>query len=196
MLEQNNHFVQSIKLLISRGFTMLRLEKIPTWEEVKLFWERARKLRESGELELSDYLFFGFVFFTGCRISEILNLKKKDINLKRLVAIIRQLKKRKEFKREVIIPEFLREDLKVYLEGLEENKRLFPFARNTAYLKVKALTGFNPHAFRHTFAIEILKRTNNLEYARRLLGHSNYNTLKHYLDFTVEDIKEKLEGMF
>ncbi|RUM29843.1 MAG: hypothetical protein DSY42_05685 [Aquifex sp.] len=175
---------------------MLRLEKIPTWEEVKDFWRQATELYSSGKLELRDYLFFGFVFFTGCRISEILNIRKEDINPKRSVAIIRQLKKRKEVKREVIIPEFLKGDLKVYLEGLKENEKLFPFARNTAYLKVKEFTGFNPHAFRHTFAIEILKRTDNLEYARRLLGHSNYNTLKHYLDFTVEDIKDKLGGMF
>ncbi|RUM27729.1 MAG: hypothetical protein DSY42_09525 [Aquifex sp.] len=175
---------------------MLRLEKIPTWEEVKEFWRRATELHGSGKIGLRDYLFFGFIFFTGCRISEILNLKKEDINLKRSVAVIRQLKKRKEVRREVIIPEFLREDLKVYLERLKEGNRLFPFARNTAYLKVKEFTGYNPHAFRHTFAIEILKRTNNLEYARRLLGHSNYNTLKHYLDFTVEDIKDKLGEMF
>ncbi len=175
---------------------MLKLDKIPSWEEVKEFWKRAERLKESGELPIRDYLFLGFVFFTGCRISEILNIRKEDINLKRSVAIIKQLKKRKEVKREVIIPEFLIEDLKVYLEGLDEEKRLFPFARNTAYLKVKEFTGYNPHSFRHTFAIEILKRTNNMEYARRLLGHSNYNTLKHYLDFTVEDIKDKIKGMF
>ncbi len=175
---------------------MLRLNNIPSWEEVKEFWKRAERLKEDGRLNLRDYLFLGFVFFTGCRISEILNLRKEDINLKRSVAVIRQLKKRKEVRREVIIPEFLKEDLEAYLEGLRENERLFPFARNTAYLKVKEFTGYNPHAFRHTFAIEILKRTDNLEYARRLLGHANYNTLKHYLDFTVEDIKEKVKDLW
>ncbi len=179
---------------------MLKLDRIPSWEEVKDFWKRAERLKENGELNLRDFLFLGFVFFTGCRISEIIGLRKSDINLRRSVAVIKQLKKRlkkrKEVKREVIIPEFLIKDLKIYLEGLREEDRLFPYARNTAYLKVKEFTGYNPHAFRHTFAIEILKRTNNMEYARRLLGHSNYNTLKHYLDFTVEDIKDKLKGMF
>jgi len=31
---------------------------------------------------------------------------------------------------------------------------------------------------------------------RRLLGHSDYNTIKVYLDYTIEDMKEDLLRMF
>ena len=174
----------------------LRLDKIPTWEEVKRLWEEILNRYRSGAVSVGDVVFMGFVFFTGARISEILGIRKEDVNLKRGVVVIRQLKKRGEVRREVLIPEFLLEYVREYIEGLGEGERFFKIARNTAYVKVKSFTGYNPHAFRHTFAIEILKRTNNLEYARRLLGHSNYNTLKHYLNFTVEDIRDKIEEMF
>ncbi|NPB07577.1 MAG: site-specific integrase [Aquificae bacterium] len=171
----------------------LRLENIPSWEEVKEIWSRAERERADGRLPLRDYLLLGFVLFTGCRISEILGLRKEDINLKRGVAVIRQLKKREEVKREVLVPGFLMEPLEEYLKGVKSGERIFPMGRSTAYTKVKEFTGYHPHAFRHTFAIRLLSKTGNMEYVRRLLGHSNYNTLKHYLNFTVEDIKEELK---
>ncbi len=174
----------------------LRLERIPVWDEVKRLWEEILNRYRSRTVAVGDVVFMGLVFFTGARISEILSIRKGDINLNRGVVVIRQLKKRGEVRREVLLPDFLIEYIREYISGLGEEDRLFKMARNTAYMKVKKFTGYNPHAFRHTFAIEILKRTNNLEYARRLLGHANYNTLKHYLNFTVEDIRDKIEGMF
>jgi len=179
--------------LIFNGKMGLRLENIPSWEEVKEIWARAERERSAGRLSLRDYLLLGLVMFTGCRISEILNLRREDVNLRRGVAIIRQLKKRGEARREVLIPEFLLPALEEHLKGLSFGERIFPIARNTAYTKVKNFTGYHPHAFRHTFAIRLLSKTGNIEYVRRLLGHSNYNTLKHYLNFTVEDIKDEVK---
>jgi site-specific recombinase XerC len=42
------------------------------------------------------------------------------------------------------------------------------------YLKRK----IRPHAIRHSYAIEVLKVTKNLEAVRRLLGHEDYSTVK------------------
>jgi hypothetical protein len=35
-----------------------------------------------------------------------------------------------------------------------------------------------------------------LEVVRRLLGHSNYNVIKEYLNYTIEDIKEIVSGIY
>jgi integrase len=215
----------------------LRLENLPTWEEVKKLWNcvldrfagagqdkrKFRKLKEEVERTgreigkdwtiygLREVVFFGILFFTGLRISEILSLRKKDVNLTKRVLIVRQLKKRsgQELIREVLIPSEKRIPelqglLKEYVirEVKGEDSRLFEFTRQRAWQLVKDLTerelgrGINPHAFRHTFAIQVLKTTGNMEYCRRLLGHKDYNTLKHYLNFTIEDMREEIEEMF
>jgi len=209
----------------------LRLKEIPSWEEVNRLWSEVldrflpearnledvanarRSLRAQGVkleggklyLGLREVVFFGLLFFTGCRISELLSVRKKDVNLIRKVLTIRQLKKREdEVKREVLIPPQVEGYLKEYVikEVKGEDSRLFKFSRQRAWQLVKRLTGevigreLHPHAFRHTFALQLLKTTKDLEKVRRILGHSNYDTLKVYLDYTIEDMKEELLSMF
>jgi len=210
----------------------LRLKEIPTWEEVQELWSgvldrflpgarsleevanvrrslKAQGVKVEGErfyLGLREVVFFGLLFFTGCRVSELLSIRKKDVNFTRKVITVRQLKKRgeKEVKREVLIPPQLEEQLREYVikEVKGEETRLFEFSRQRAWQLVKRLTGevigreLHPHAFRHTFALQLLKTTKDLEKVRRILGHSNYDTLKVYLDYTIEDIREELLSMF
>jgi len=210
----------------------LRLKEIPTWEEVNELYEAVldRFLPNAGSLQdianvkrglrrelpgnlggapyygLREVVFFGLLFFTGCRISEILAVRKKDVNLHKETITIRQLKRRKgkELEREVLIPPAVKEYLKEYVirEVKGEDSRLFGFTRQRAWQLVKELTErvlgrpVNPHAFRHTFAIRLLKTTKDIEKVRRLLGHSDYNTIKVYLDYTIEDMREDLLKMF
>jgi len=210
----------------------LRLKEIPTWEEVQELWNgvldrflpgarsleevanvrrslKAQGVKVEGErfyLGLREVVFFGLLFSTGCRVSELLSIRKKDVNFTRKVITVRQLKKRgeKEVKREVLIPPQLEEQLREYVikEVKGEETRLFEFSRQRAWQLVKRLTGevigreLHPHAFRHTFALQLLKTTKDLEKVRRILGHSNYDTLKVYLDYTIEDMKEELLSMF
>jgi len=53
-----------------------------------------------------------------------------------------------------------------------------------------------PQAIRHSYAVAVLKVTKNLEAVRRLLDHSDYPTLKVYLDLTQEDLEEELSRLF
>ena len=211
----------------------LRLKEVPTWEEVNRLFETVldrflpdtrdleevanikRKVRSSVKGEeigrgtyygLREVVFFGLLFYTGCRVSELLAIRKKDVNLLRGTITIKQLKRRKgkELEREVMIPppvrEYLKEYLITYVKG--EERKLFEFSRQRAWQLVRELTGsvlgreLHPHTFRHAFAIQLLKTTKDLEKVRRLLGHSNYDTLKAYLDYTIEDMKDDLLRMF
>jgi len=199
----------------------LRLEDVPSWEEVLKLWDfvldrfvgagkeaekvRRELLREGFRpiYSLREVCFFGLLFFTGCRVSELLAIRKKDVNLLKKVILIRQLKKRKgeELIREVLLPPPVEEYLREYVlrEVKSEELFLFEFTRQRAWQLVRELTEkvlnrplHPPHVFRHAFAIRLLKTTSNMEYVRRLLGHKDYETLKHYLDFTIEDMKEEL----
>ncbi|WP_457678657.1 tyrosine-type recombinase/integrase [Thermovibrio sp.] len=202
----------------------LKLENVPSWEEVLKLWDfvldrfpgagkEARKVRKEFLKEgfrpiygLREVCFFGLLFFTGCRVSELLAIKKRDVNLLKKVILIRQLKKRKgeELVREVLLPPPVEEYVREYVlrEVRGEELPLFGFSRQRAWQLVRELTEkalgrpLHPHSFRHAFAIQLLKTTSNMEYVRRLLGHKDYDTLKHYLDFTIEDMKEELLSMF
>ncbi|SNR83234.1 tyrosine-type recombinase/integrase [Desulfurobacterium atlanticum] len=202
----------------------LRLENIPSWEEVQKLWDfvldrftgsgdEARKIKRELLKEgyrpiytLREVCFFGLLFFTGCRISELLAIRKKDISFVKKTILIRQLKKRKgqELIREVLLPPPVEDYLREYVisEVIGDEFLLFDFSRQRAWQLVKELSiaalnkPLHPHVFRHAFAIQLLKSTSNMEYVRRLLGHKDYDTLKHYLDFTIEDMKEDILKVF
>jgi site-specific recombinase XerD len=201
----------------------LRLEDVPSWEEVLKLWdfvldrfvgagEEAEKVRRELLREgfrpiygLREVCFFGLLFFTGCRVSELLNIRKKDVNFFKKSILIRQLKKRRgqELIREVLLPPQVEEYLREYVirEVKVEESTLFGFTRQRAWQLVRELTEkvlerpLHPHVFRHSFAIQFLKTTSDLEKVRRILGHSNYDTLKVYLDYTIEDIRGDLLKM-
>ena len=54
----------------------------------------------------------------------------------------------------------------------------------------------SPHTLRHTFACEYLRRGGNLEFLRRILGHSSILTTQKYLrSLGVEDLQAAHEGL-
>jgi integrase len=165
---------------------MLKLKKVPKWEEVINFWEEVK----NSNLKEEYKILLGFVLLTGLRISEVLSIKREDIDFKNKLVRIQQRKKRKEAYREVFVPDSL-------LELIRNSKwNGFKISRRWAYHIVKKRTGYHPHAFRHSFALMLLGKTKNLEVVRRLLGHSNYNVIKEYLNYTIEDIKEIVSGIY
>jgi len=53
---------------------MLRLKKVPKWEEVINFWEG---VKNDSSLKEEYKILLGFVLLTGLRISEVLNIKRE-----------------------------------------------------------------------------------------------------------------------
>jgi integrase/recombinase XerD len=127
----------------------------------------------------------------GLRISEVLSLRKKDVNLEELSLLVFG-KGRKE--RLVPISKELRARLYRYMAHHEEDY-LFPTrsggkvtVRNIerdlkALFKRIGIEGIraSPHTVRHSFAVCYLRNGGNLEYLRRILGHSSLVTSQKYL---------------
>jgi integrase/recombinase XerD len=74
----------------------------------------------------------------------------------------------------------------------ERQARNVVYKWSKRYLKRK----IRPHAIRHSYAIEVLKVTKNLEAVRRLLGHEDYSTIKIYLNLTQQDLEDELKKVF
>jgi integrase len=155
----------------------------------------------TGRYNIRDLAFIATLTFTGCRLSEALELTKEDLDFEGRAIKIKQRKKRFEFVRVVPVPASLYwEIVGRYIWRVDS--RLFPFTDRWAreivyrfserYLRKR----IRPHAIRHSFAIAVLEKTKNIEVVRRLLGHATYGTLRFYLDYTQRDLEEYLSEVF
>lgn len=144
-----------------------------------------------------DYLkyraLFYFLFFAGIRISEINSLMRKDFDLKGRTAKIYMQKTRKE--RIVFYNEKTKSALEDYFNYEPEETNAF----NTTALNVKQrIWKFKPnfpdinlhiHLFRHSFALNLLRKGVDLLSVSNLLGHSNINSTMRYLGLTTDQMQ-------
>lgn len=142
-------------------------------------------------------LMMKFASLCGLRASEVLNLRKGDINLDMKEIDVNQGKGGKD--RKVIIPSALFiEELKEYTSELEFDDLLFGISStSTLTMMVKRYAkaigierNVNFHMLRHSFAVHSIKAGVSLRSVQKSLGHSSMSTTAIYLDLVTEDIKE------
>lgn len=126
---------------------------------------------------------------TGMRISEALRVTKKDIVSGSVTMHA------KAHMRTIYFPESLRKELIPYIAEFKENEIIMKNQNGkplTSRGVAEQLHRFgrtfdipkevmHPHAFRHFFAIEFLKRNNNIALLADLLGHGSVNVTQIYL---------------
>jgi len=179
----------------------LKLADVPKYRELLEAVKKAYRDVSSGRYRLRDLALVAVLTFTGCRIGEALLLSREDLDPRERTVRVRQLKKRGEAFRLVPVPSPLFWDIvDSYLWRAEG--RLFAItkrqARNVVYKFTKRYLGkrVRPHAIRHAYALAVLELTKNVEVVRRLLGHTSYDSLKSYLDYTQRDLEEELAKLF
>ena len=179
----------------------LKLVDVPKYRELLEAVRRAYRDVAAGRYKIRDLALVAVLTFTGCRIGEVLQLTREDLDPRERVVRIRQLKKRGETFRLVPVPSELFWDImESYMWRVES--KLFSItkrqARNIVYKFSRRYLGkrVRPHAIRHSFALAVLELTKNVEVVRRLLGHASYDTLKSYLDYTQRDLEEELSKLF
>jgi integrase len=139
------------------------------------------------------------LFYTGCRISEGLNLTAERIDLTGKAIVFETLKRRKRGHfRSVPIPDSLMELFRQVLTGLEPSACIWEFSRTTAYRLVKdgmtqaGITGGMacPKGLRHGFAIACIGQHIPLTTVQKWLGHARLETTAIYLDVTGDEERE------
>ena len=139
---------------------------------------------------------------TGCRISEALTLRVRDIDMDNLLATL-DGKGRKQ--RIVPFSFELRKVIFRYVADFSRKPDALLFAsRNETRLDrhvmsrdVKLLCerlGFEPpartlHAFRHTFAVNYLRRGGSVFHLQKVLGHSTLEMTRRYANLMTEDLQ-------
>lgn len=154
-----------------------------------------------------DYAIIQFLYQTGIRLSELINLKIADIDFSRMMVTV--LGKRRKI-RLIPVSEELFAVLDVYLKerdnhlNLLEKKSEYIFLTNKAeqaypklvqrvvekYLNlVTTAKQKHPHVLRHTFATHLLNNGADLNAVKELLGHANLNATEIYTHNTYEKLK-------
>lgn len=173
------------------GITQLELEKIR---------EACRDTRDKAIIE--------FLYSTGCRVSEVCNVKIKDVNFKNKTCLI--LGKGNKY-RTVYINAKCELALQRYLQSREDNNEyLFVGVRSphnelhksgmeAIVKKIINRTdiekNITPHMFRHTMATTALQNGMTVLEVQKILGHSNIETTMIYVKTDDEELSIKAKKL-
>ena len=156
--------------------------------------------------EERDTLIIELLYATGVRVSELVNIKIKDIN--REEKLIKVLGKGNK-ERMVIYNNHTKKALDTYLKdgynyfnkksseylilNKNGNKLSERYIREIINKKVSQASldiKISPHTLRHTFATDILENGADLMTVKELLGHESLNTTSIYTHITNEQTKK------
>lgn len=155
-------------------------------------------------LGLRDALILEMLYSTGIRVSELINIKLKDINFsdKKILILGKGSKERY-----VLYGNTLKQILDLYLKNsrpkLNKNSEYLILNKNgnkitdrgvrliiSNILKKGELDyHVSPHTLRHTFATHMLDNGADLKSVQELLGHSNLSTTQVYTHITNERLR-------
>ncbi len=153
-------------------------------------------------------LIIKLLYGTGLRVSEIINLKKEDINFKEGLIKINLGKGGKD--RFVRLPGSILEELKNYstigsYKHLFESQRGGKLTSKTIQLilsnnakKAEINKRVYPHLLRHSFATHLLEQGTDLRIIQKLLGHSSIKTTQIYTQISqasIKNIKSPLDNL-
>ena len=189
-----NILKKDITLTIKRPKKEKKIPSVLTKDEVK-------KLINSADTKKSK-LMISMLYACGFRVSELTNLKIKDLNFEEKIGYVKQGKGRKD--RMFNIPNFLLEDLKSFSEMQKQSGQEFLFSgpkgrlssRNLQKIvsKLSFKAGINkpvhPHTLRHCYATHLLEDGVDIRMIQVLLGHSNLSTTEIYTHVSAEQLKK------
>jgi len=167
----------------------VKLDDCPTIREYEqtIKWLR----REAMKRPIIDYVLPLVVAVTGCRISECLDLTVEDLDDRNGVVYLKTLKSGKGRKRAVDVPTWLFPILERYIAFNGIGFKLFPISRAQAWRIIKKVTGRRPHAWRHAYGMYMLFKGRDIEYVRRLMGHSSWEVTEEYLASVGIDVRKQ-----
>ena len=171
---------RSIKLDFRYSRRPKHLPEVLSKEEVKALF---------GAIENKTHrLMAELLYSSGMRVSELLNLKAKDLELNSGYGWVRKGKGGKD--RPFVVAESIRRVLEDYIakNNLAADSRIFPKHPRTVQeivRKAAKIAGIaknvHPHTLRHSFATHLIQNNYNVSDVQSLLGHSSMLTTMVYV---------------
>lgn len=139
------------------------------------------------------------LLYTGMRISELLEIKSKNVDLENRV-IVGGLKTEAGKNRSIpihknIIPiiEKLLSNNTTYLVTNEKGRKLSYESALRRWRENEILSKYTPHYTRHTFISQAVKCKIDKVIIQKIVGHSAKDVTDHYTHFNFEDLLEAIE---
>jgi integrase/recombinase XerC len=172
------------------------VQDVPAADLTQMFRNFPWEEQEHGQ---RDRLLLLAFYTTGMRLSELIGLKRSDVDLKRNNITV--LGKRNKQRVIPLHPELL-ETLEVFLQQngngnflftTEKGGPLYPmfvYRLVTKYLRLfSTALKTSPHVLRHSFATHMLNNGANLMAIKELLGHASLSATQVYTKNTFEKLK-------
>ncbi|MGG7057586.1 site-specific tyrosine recombinase/integron integrase [Clostridium tertium] len=195
-------WLQNEEFIIKNPCASIKPMKEPKRMRKPLTEEQVEQLRDS-MLTRRERAILEFFLSTGCRLSEVLNVKVRDIDFinKTLLVIGKGNKERR-----VYFTERCKRSLNNYLKSREDEseylfvterkpyRKISPRGMQVIVNKIKEKAGLDihihPHIFRHTFATQALRSGMKPEIIQQILGHEDVGiTLKVYAKLAESDVE-------
>lgn len=230
---QNYHLIalrSFLKYLSKRDIKSLAPEKIELikmpnrsvefleGEDLENLLEAPLKIEQLEIIKLRDKAILELFFSTGLRVSELSNLTKEQINLKkdeftirgkgsklRIVFLSQQakywLKSYLEARKDLEIALFIRHDRGAPKELVKSKDKALNLSPRSIqriikkYAKIAGITKkISPHTLRHSFATDLLSGGADIRSVQTLLGHSSITTTQIYTHITDKKLKETFKA--
>lgn len=171
-------------------------------EEMEALFETVAKDTKKG---LRDRVILELLYATGIRVSELVNIQLKDIDMS-LPGVKVLGKGNKE--RFVPFGEFCRQSIEQYLRefkpiqhtkhsfllvnmnGAPITERGVRYVLNDVVKRTAGVTEIHPHKLRHTFATHLLNQGADLRTVQSLLGHVNLSTTGRYTHVSNQQLRK------
>lgn len=145
------------------------------------------------------------LLYTGCRLSEALNLRLSDIQIDEGCIAIKSLKKRnKHHVRQVPVPQSLLHDIYVEFGNQPASHKLFSFGRTIAWTRVKfvmSIAGIEgqhatPKGLRHSFGVHCAFANVAMTLCQKWMGHADIKTTAIYYQIVGKEELEMAKRMW
>lgn len=200
------NYLEDQKMVDGNVFKLIRNPKLDrklpnylSYEELRIIFD---SIDISDSVGLRNRLLIEILYATGCRVSEIANIKISDINFNNnSIKIFGKGSK----ERIVYFGDYARYYLDIYLsKNINNNSKYLFVNENNDKMDITEIekiirdivhnltikSHVTPHTFRHTFATHLLNNGADIKTVQELLGHSSLNTTGIYTHVSNERLKE------
>ncbi len=180
---------------------------ILTTKEIEVFLSQPNENTLKG---IRDKAMLEFAYATGMKVSEIVNLSVKDINLtdeyvifnegyrRRVIPLgkisINAIRTYLEVSRPFLIKSDEEETLFVNLTGQQLTRQGFWKIIKQYKVKANIDKEITPHVLRHSFATHLLQNGADIHAIQNMMGHADISSTQVYLQFLKEDISEEYKN--
>lgn len=172
-------------------------KNLPKYMSSEEILQGLKNIDRSQLMGLRDHALILFLYASGCRISEALNVQRGDIVDGWLK--IRFAKGEKE--RIVPLAPIAVQALETYMQEQDMasnyiwlNYKGDVLSRISAYKIVKKYLGVSPHVLRHSFASSLIIGGADLRVVQELLGHSSLETTQIYTHIQKQNLAETMNN--